>query len=64
MFARKRARTSCAHVDMVTVRTAGIERTVCENCGMVSFRPIEGLTGQAARNQFEREAERPHSSVV
>lgn len=57
------ARPDCEHSESVTVRNAGIERTVCEGCGYVSFRGLEGLSGNVSRNQFERESERVHSSV-
>lgn len=55
----KVARTRCAHPTTVTVRNSGIVRTVCETCGHVSFRPLEGLTGTADRRRFERATERP-----
>lgn len=64
MFARKHARTECAHEDAVTIRTAGIERTVCEKCGKVSIHADDGLSGQADRSQFERESERTHPALV
>lgn len=57
------ARAACEHQSTVTVRNGGIERTVCESCGNVSFRGLEGLSGDASRDQFEREAERSHSAV-
>lgn len=64
MFAKKDSRAVCAHEKTVTVRTAGIMRTVCERCGKVSFQPLEGLSGRVDRSQFEREAERPHNAVL
>lgn len=48
----------CEHHTVITVRNSGIERTVCESCGHVSFRGMEGLSGTADRKQFEREIER------
>lgn len=55
---RRVARGQCSHPNTVTVRNSGIERTVCESCGQVSFRGLEGLTGNAQRSQFERDVER------
>lgn len=55
---RKRARGQCSHPSSVTVRNSGIERTVCETCGHISFRGLEGLSGKAQRRQFERDVER------
>ncbi|HUG08664.1 MAG TPA: hypothetical protein VMP13_07200 [Acidimicrobiia bacterium] len=65
MFTRNKrsTRAHCEHRDVVTVRNAGIERTVCETCGWVSFEAHESLTGGAERSQFERETERPHQHV-
>lgn len=65
MFIRKArlGRPDCEHLDTVTVRNAGIERTVCTACGHVSFRTLEGLSGRAKRSQFERESERPSARV-
>ncbi|MGD2042658.1 MAG: hypothetical protein PVJ28_03345 [Acidimicrobiia bacterium] len=64
MFAKKDPRAVCAHEKTVTVRTAGIERTVCEKCGMVSFQSLEGLSGRVDRSQFMRDSERTHVAVV
>jgi len=62
MFARKgRSARECAHSTTINVRNSGIERTVCESCGHVSFRGLEGLSGRADRRQFEREIERTES---
>lgn len=65
MFAKKNrsARADCEHAHMVTVRNSGIERSICEECGHVSFRAHETLSA-ADRKQFEREnARRPRQSV-
>jgi hypothetical protein len=60
MFVRKGrfASTDCEHLPTVTVRNSGIERTVCEACGHVSLRGVEGLSGTVDRRRFERDAER------
>jgi len=65
MFVRKGrlASAECEHQDIVTIRNSGIERTVCEACGHVSFRGLEGLSGIVDRRQFERIAERPKAPV-
>lgn len=59
----KVARSGCDHPSTVTVRNSGIERTVCEACGHVSFRALEGLTGTADRSRFERAIERTPDSI-
>lgn len=65
LFARRRrpAAADCTHAKTITIRNSGIERTVCEECGYVSFRAQEGLSGNASRTQFERESERTQSTV-
>lgn len=65
MFTKKVkvARTGCDHPATVTIRNSGIERTVCETCGHVSFRPLDGLSGTADRSMFERAIERTPESI-
>lgn len=65
MFVRKPrpARADCEHLDTVTVRNSGIERTVCETCGHVSFKGLEELSGSVKRSQFERASERSTTLV-
>lgn len=65
MFARKNkvARAECDHDKAITIRTAGIERSVCEKCGNVSITALEGLSGTASRSQFERVSERSVSTL-
>jgi hypothetical protein len=63
MFAKKSARAGCEHENNVTVRNSGIERTVCESCGHVSFRAMDELSGKPDRSKFERDIERAHKSV-
>lgn len=59
LFKRSRlAPADCHHPSTVTIRNGGIERTVCETCGHVSFRAAEGLSGDVERQRFEREVER------
>jgi hypothetical protein len=64
LFARKNARAECAHEKTVTIRTVGIERTVCEKCGRVSIHALEALSGEVDRSQFERESDRSHQAAV
>lgn len=63
MFSRRDrfARGECEHTSTVKVRNSGLERTVCETCGNVSFRGLEGSSGRPSRGQFERVVERSHS---
>lgn len=66
MFTRRiieLARAECAHSNNVTVCNSGIERTVCENCGHVSFRARKGLSGTADRRMFERQVESERTSA-
>ncbi|HEY6635616.1 MAG TPA: hypothetical protein VI141_08375 [Acidimicrobiia bacterium] len=65
MFAKKSkvARAQCDHDKTITIRTAGIERSVCEQCGNVSISAPEGLSGTASRSQFERVSERTVSTL-
>lgn len=55
------ARPDCEHVESVIIRNGGLERTVCETCGHVSFKGLESLSGKASRSQFERASERASS---
>jgi len=65
MFSRRArsARAYCEHEKTVTIRYAGIERTICESCGHVGIRGLDGLTGTASRSQFVRESERVSAPV-
>lgn len=47
----------CAHVSRVSVIVAGIERTVCDACGHVSFASLGELTGEVERRRFARPAD-------
>lgn len=63
MFSKRVRRVECEHHNSVTVRHAGIERTICEACGNVSLKGLEGLSGSVSRSQFERESERSKALV-
>lgn len=47
----------CAHSMKVSVTVAGLERTVCEQCGTVSFANLGELTGNVERERFARPAD-------
>lgn len=47
----------CAHESKVSVMVTGLERTVCEDCGAVSFTSRSELTGEVARDRFARPAD-------
>lgn len=57
------ASTSCEHSHRMTVRASGIERAVCELCGHVRFRAVEGMSGTVERSQFRR-ASQPSDRVT
>jgi hypothetical protein len=42
----------------VSVESAGMVRSVCEDCGHVSFTATGGITGEVARHRFARRADR------
>ena len=64
MIAKKgRGGRECDHSETVTVRNSGLERTVCEKCGNVSFKALEGLSGTVRRSQFGRLTERPDHAL-
>jgi hypothetical protein len=51
--------TKCTHATL-TVNSAGVERTVCEKCGSVSF-TFQGngtLASGISRDMFSRDADR------
>ncbi|MGH8915913.1 MAG: hypothetical protein ACRDZM_15540 [Acidimicrobiia bacterium] len=48
----------CAHRVTMTVKSAGIERVVCEACGHVSVHFLSDLSGEVDRDRFARSIER------
>ena len=59
-FMRKSMRArpeGCAHVSKISVIVAGLERTVCDACGHVSFAHSGELTGELDRRRFARPAD-------
>ncbi|HEX6946595.1 MAG TPA: hypothetical protein VF246_04520 [Acidimicrobiia bacterium] len=50
-------RDRCAHEMNVSVTVAGLERSVCSDCGKVSFRLHGELTNEVARARFARPAD-------
>jgi uncharacterized OB-fold protein len=65
MFTRTKrsTRARCEHRNLITVRNAGIERTLCERCGRVSFTAHEIVSAGVERSRFERDAERPQQPI-
>jgi uncharacterized OB-fold protein len=65
MFTRNKrsTRAHCEHRDVITVRNAGIERTICEQCGRVSFTAHEIVSAGVERSRFERNVERQQQPV-
>ena len=53
-------RRECGHIDTMSVTAAGVERTVCESCGHVSFKFMHDATPEIAiqRAMFARDIER------
>src|SRR5690606_9356335 len=47
----------CAHEMKVSVEVAGLERSVCSECGLVSFSTRGELTSEVARDRFARRAD-------
>jgi hypothetical protein len=50
-------RAHCKHSHRIVVRTAGMERTVCESCGHVSFEARADALNEVKRSDFARASE-------
>ena len=50
---------NCAHTKSISVRSAGVERMVCERCGHMSFNFLDESSGKADREQFARAIDDP-----
>ncbi len=50
-------RARCKHPRRIVVRTAGLERTVCESCGHVSFEARADPLNKVKRSDFARASE-------
>lgn len=48
----------CLHQEIVTVVTAGLERVICDNCGLLSFRYPAELSGGNDRSHYGRVVDR------
>ncbi|MGA7097767.1 MAG: hypothetical protein WB245_09395 [Acidimicrobiia bacterium] len=48
----------CPHPSTLSTTTAGLERIVCESCGHLSVRYLDGLDHPVDRRQFARPADR------
>lgn len=56
----KRARVgpvACRHTKTVALRSAGLERLVCETCGHVSFKATEEIVHTPDRENFARDSD-------
>ena len=49
----------CAHSRSILVRSTGVERSVCEKCGHISFNFLDESSGKADREQFARAIDNP-----
>jgi hypothetical protein len=56
--------TRCGHHDTITVVHSGLERVVCEACGLVSVRYESELTGERDRLSFARPADERESQLT
>src|SRR3970282_338870 len=59
---RGRPLAHCPHTETLTTITAGVERSVCESCGHLSFHFPEMISGPVHRNRFARPADQVHAS--
>ena len=48
----------CSHKSTVSVRSAGMERTVCETCGHLSFVFLDDVPESIDRGNFSRRTDR------
>lgn len=46
--------SKCAHRETVVVLSTGVQRTVCETCGFVSFSFLNESTTEVERERFAR----------
>lgn len=51
-------RRDCAHAKTVSVITDGLERVICEDCGLLTIRYESMISGDVSRSQFSRRADR------
>ena len=55
---RARPRTGqCLHESTLSVAAAGVERSICENCGNISVTFIAEISGPVYRSRFARPAD-------
>lgn len=52
-----RPQVICAHSNTVVITVAGLERTVCEECGQVTMNLVSELVNPVERVKFAREAD-------
>lgn len=58
VLSRTWRRRRCSHRVTVSVRSTGVERVVCEECGHVSVHFLTDLDGEIERTSFARPIDR------
>ncbi len=58
VLSRKWRQRRCSHRVTVSVRSTGVERVVCEECGHVSVHFLSDLDGEVERTSFARPSDR------
>lgn len=53
----------CAHDAVLTVTTAGVERSICETCGHISVNFSAVVSGPVTRHHFARPADEAHAAA-
>lgn len=51
-------RRDCAHPRTVSVIADGLERVICEDCGLLTIRYESMISGDVRRSQFSRRADK------
>lgn len=59
----KRVDRECRHTQTLSTITAGLERTVCEDCGHLTISERGGLDGPIERARFARPADSLHEET-
>jgi hypothetical protein len=62
---RARPRTGqCSHESTLSVAAAGVERSICENCGHISVAFLSEMSGPVYRSRFARPADEAADSPL
>lgn len=60
---RHRGRSGeCPHDTAITVSAAGVQRSICENCGHISVNFSAVVSGPVTRGHFARPADEAHAA--